>query len=50
MKKTKLNEVSCFKIFRFSFFQLTLLLFTGLFVLSNTVNARLNYQDQQEEF
>ena len=51
MKKTKLNEILySLSTIKFSLPQFTLLLFIGLFTISNSVNAGLNYQDQQEEF
>ncbi len=51
MKKTKQNQVLCLLgTTQFRFFQFTLLLFSGLFIFSNTVNAGINYQDQQNEF
>ena len=51
MKKLKLIEKSISSaIGRFSFHQLTLMLFAGLFLVSANVFAGANYQDQQEEF
>ena len=51
MKKLKLNESSSSsgKI-RFSLHQLFLLLVGGLFMVSTTAFAGVNYQDQQEGF
>ncbi len=51
MKKLKLYERACSSlVLRFSFHQQLLILFIGLFLISNNIVAGANYQDQQEEF